>query len=113
MQTITVSISRATPHLRPTQHLLSWLTLVFLCTSLADTRAQRAPAGPSDAATPGQKELIVMTPFAVVEDPPGYQMLRTTTGTRLNTDLRDVPSHFPSCRGNFSTTPWPIRSRRP
>ena len=52
--------------------------------------AQVAPAtrAGDSAAKP---DVVQMTPFQVSEDPPGYQMLRTTTGTRLNTDLRDVP----------------------
>jgi len=32
-----------------------------------------------------------MAPFEVAVDPPGYQMLRSTTGTRFDTELRDVP----------------------
>ncbi len=92
MLIITASPSRDTPLLRPKQRpLLARLTLVLLWTFLADMRAQQIPASPNSQAAPGQKELIVMAPFAVAEDPPGYQMLRTTTGTRLNTDLRDVP----------------------
>ena len=52
--------------------------------------AQVAPAArPADSAA--KPDVVKMTPFQVSEDPPGYQMLRTTTGTRLNTDLRDVP----------------------
>jgi iron complex outermembrane receptor protein len=50
---------------------------------------QIAPATPASD-TP-RSNVVVMTPFEVAVDPPGYQMLRTTTGTRLNTDLRDVP----------------------
>jgi iron complex outermembrane receptor protein len=38
-----------------------------------------------------RSEVVELAPFEVAADAPGYQMLRTTTGTRLNTELRNVP----------------------
>jgi len=48
---------------------------------------------PTGAATDSAKksDVLVMAPFEVAVDPPGYQMLRSTTGTRFDTELRDLP----------------------
>lgn len=49
-------------------------------------------ASTGSASDPAKKpDVLLMAPFQVAEDPPGYQMLRSTTGTRLDTDLRDIP----------------------
>jgi outer membrane receptor protein involved in Fe transport len=77
---------------RPATALTSrgpWLALALVWAASPAVHAQQAPAPASSPES--RKDVVIMAPFAVEEDPAGYQMLRSTTGTRLNTDLRDVP----------------------
>jgi len=52
--------------------------------------AQTTAANVSSEKGP-RSDVVELAPFEVAVDAPGYQMLRTTTGTRLNTELRDLP----------------------
>ena len=57
------------------------------------SRAQTAPAVTAPAATsPSKDETIVLSPFEVVPDDIGYQAGNTTSGSRLNTSLKDTPA---------------------
>ncbi len=73
---------------------LGSLVLVFVALLSSSVRlvAQAAPAaGPArGAAAAKDDELIVLSPFTVVNDDKGYQALNTLAGTRINSKLEDL-----------------------
>lgn len=75
---------RPFPRRRSTLSLAGLLALVSA--SAFPVRAQTAPAP-----RPAGDAPVELAPFSVVADPTGYQVSTSTTGTRLNTALKDVP----------------------
>jgi outer membrane receptor for ferric coprogen and ferric-rhodotorulic acid len=53
---------------------------------------QTAPASVAPAASNNKDDTIVLSPFEVVPDDVGYQAGNTTSGSRLNTSLKDTPA---------------------
>ena len=68
----------------------AFYVIMFAFSGIVSLSAQSTTVSSSSTSVP-RSEVVELAPFAVTADAPGYQMLRTTTGTRLNTELRNVP----------------------
>ncbi|MEO6246466.1 MAG: TonB-dependent receptor plug domain-containing protein [Opitutaceae bacterium] len=69
------------------------LVFTLVATLAAETQAQVAPATPPSKSSEKEETTVTLSPFEVrPEDDTGYQAANTTSGSRLNSKLKDTPA---------------------
>jgi iron complex outermembrane receptor protein len=64
--------------------------------------AQQVPASAGETATPSEEETIILSPFEVsTSKDKGYKATNATSGTRLNTPIKDVPINLEVITNDF------------